>query len=86
MEAAGDLAQLVERAGQLRGDAVQVRGQLVGLGWQRCPHRAQLQREGDQPLLRAVVQSRSIRRWAAWAAATSRTRDSVSAARSGTPA
>ena len=56
VDAAGQLAQLVQRAGRLADQRVQLRRQLVGLGRHRRLRRAQAQGEGDQPLLGAVVQ------------------------------
>ena len=56
MDAARDLAQLVQRAGRSGGSAVEFRAQLPELGRHRGPRRAQLQRQRNQPLLGAIVQ------------------------------
>ena len=45
VDAAGDLAQLIQRAGGRCGGAVEVRGEVAEPGWHRRPRRAQLQRE-----------------------------------------
>jgi hypothetical protein len=56
VQAAGDLAQLIQHAGQPGGHALQLLHQLTGSG--RCGRLRgpQLQAKGDQPLLGAVVQ------------------------------
>ena len=60
VDAAGQLAQLVQRAGQPGGQVAQLGGQLASLGRHRRLHRglrgARLQGQGDQALLGAVVQ------------------------------
>ena len=56
MDAAGQFAQLVQRAGRLADQRVQLLGQLVDLGWYRRLRQAQPQGQRDQPLLGAVVQ------------------------------
>jgi hypothetical protein len=53
VEATGDLAQFVQRAAGLVGHFIQLCRQL---GQRRCLDGAQPPSEGDQPLLRAVVQ------------------------------
>ncbi|HYZ53482.1 MAG TPA: hypothetical protein VE733_08280 [Streptosporangiaceae bacterium] len=56
METAGDLAQLLQRAGHLGDRAVQLPRQLTGPGGCGRLRLAQLQGQGDQALLGAVVQ------------------------------
>ena len=55
MQAVGEIAQLLECLGELRLDAVEQRLDL-GAGGDPGRHHAEAQREGDEPLLRAVVQ------------------------------
>jgi hypothetical protein len=52
VDAAGGLAQLLQRAGGLGDSTVELRAQFGRRGLRR----AQLQREGDEALLSAVVQ------------------------------
>ena len=56
MDAAGGLAQLLQRAGGLRDGAGKLRAQLAWFGRGGRLRRAQVQGEGDEPLLGAVVQ------------------------------
>jgi hypothetical protein len=56
VEAAGDLAQLIQHAGCPGDGAVELRVELAELGWYRRLCCAQVQRQRDQPLLGAVVQ------------------------------
>ena len=56
MDAAGDLAQLVQRAGRPGGGPAELRRQLAGPGGTAAWAAAQPQGESDQPLLGAVVQ------------------------------
>jgi len=53
VDAAGDLTQLVQRAGRLGDGVVELRAELAR---QRGLRQAQPQRQGDKPLLGAVVQ------------------------------
>jgi hypothetical protein len=81
MDAAGDLAQLVERGRHLArrvGQLFPKRGlSRRGIG-RRCE---QLQGDGDEVLLRPSCRSRSMRRRASSAAATMRAREALSSAR-----
>ena len=56
MDAARQLAQLVERAGELGLGLLEQPGNRFGAALQRALGEAQLQRERDEALLRAVVQ------------------------------
>ena len=56
MEAAGDLAQLLQHAGHLRDHALQPLSQLASPGRHVRLRGPQLQGKRDQPLLGAVVQ------------------------------
>ena len=56
VDAAGDLAQLLQHVVHLGDRALQPLGQLAGSGRRRRLRLPQLQGEGDQPLLGAVVQ------------------------------
>jgi hypothetical protein len=57
VDAAGELAQVVQHAAELVGGLVQLRGLRAGPGGHRhTGAAAEAQREGDQPLLGAVVQ------------------------------
>ena len=56
VDAAGELAQLVQGAGGLGGQSLELRCQLVSLGRHRRFRQLQFQSEGDQPLLGAVMQ------------------------------
>ena len=56
VDAARDLAHLVQRAVEPGGQAVQLGHEIATPGWHRRPHRAHPQGEGDQLLLGAVVQ------------------------------
>ncbi len=56
MQAAGDLAHLLEQPDHLADCALQPPFQLPGSRRDRCPRLPQLQGEGDQPLLDAIVQ------------------------------
>ena len=56
MEAAGDVAELVERDGDLAACAWSSRARASAIAGQLLLEQAELERERDQPLLRAVVQ------------------------------
>src|SRR6185437_11247321 len=56
VDTSGVLAQLVERARQAGGNLVEFSGERVELGWDLGLSRPYLERERDEPLLRAVVQ------------------------------
>ena len=53
---AREVAELVDRTGQLGGGAIELGGELGEIGRHRCPRRAHLQRDRDEPLLGAVMQ------------------------------
>ena len=56
MEAARQLAQLLGGAGQLVGGDLEQLGGRGRVGLQLRAHQLQLERERDEPLLRAVVE------------------------------
>ena len=80
MDPAGVLAQFIERTLQSGRHPVQLGVEFLELGRYRCLGRPELQREGDELLLRAVVQVALDAAPGLSAVATMRAREVVSSA------